>query len=303
MTDVILTDLQRTAQWQEKRKGRVTGSMAGAALGLCPWRSPDDVIRQMVREYHGAPSEFTGNVATEWGKTHERAALLAFMRETGLAVEDCGFFPYEDWSGASPDGITDDGAVLEIKVPFSLRNGGEFKLLWEQPHYYAQVQIEMLASGKRTAYFYQYIPERGDIFSPDHVPAQSMLEDIGYDEAWHEQYVPLLRAFYDRYLSELDNPAHLEEKRVVINSDEAQAIVNRIGELDDHIAAMTEERKGALQRLVDMAGGKDAEICGHKLTLVKRKGNVDYAKLLKEVAPDVDMEAYRKAGSESWRFS
>lgn len=299
----LATDLQRTAAWQEKRKGRVTGSMAGAALGLCPWRSPDDVIRQMVREYHGAPSEFTGNVATEWGTNHERAALLAFMRETGLHVEDCGFFPYEDWSGASPDGITSDDAVLEIKVPFSLRNGGEFKPLAEQPHYYAQVQLEMLAAGRSTAYFYQYIPERGDIFSPDHVPAQSKLEAVGYDEAWHEQYLPLLRAFYERYLSELDNSAHLEEKRVVINSAEAQAIVNRIGELDDHIAAMTEERKDALQRLVDMAGGKDAEICGHKLTLVKRRGSIDYAKLLKEVAPDVDTEAYRKASTESWRLS
>lgn len=299
----LSTDLQRTSQWLEQRKGRVTGSVAGAALGLCPWRSPDDVIRQMVREYHGAPSEFTGTVATEWGVQHERAALLAFMRETGLDVDECGFFPYEDWSGASPDGITSDDAVLEIKVPFSLRNGGEFKPLAEQPHYYAQVQIEMLASGKRTAYFYQYIPERGDIFSPDHVPAQSNLETIHWDQHWIDVHLPLLRAFYDRYLSELDNPEHLEEKRVVINSDEAQAIVNRIGELDDHIAAMTEERKDALQRLVDMAGGKDAEVCGHKLTLVKRKGNVDYAKLLKEVAPDVDTEAYRKAGSESWRFS
>lgn len=299
----MLEELQRTATWQEKRKGRVTGSMAGAALGLCPWRSPDDVIRQMVRKYHGYPVEFDAQFVADWGKTHERAALLAFMRETGLHVEDCGFFPYEDWSGASPDGITSDDAVLEIKVPFSLRNGGEFKPLAEQPYYEVQVRLEMLSSKKRKAYFYQYIPERGDIFSPDHVPAQTKLEEISYDEAWHEKHMPLLRAFYDRYLSELDNPAHLEEKRVTINTDEAQAIVNRIGELDDHLAAMAEERKDALQRLVDMAGGKDAEICGHKLTLVKRKGNIDYAKLLKEVAPDVDTEAYRKNGSESWRFS
>src|SRR5690606_35762970 len=201
------------------------------------------------------------------------------------------------------DGITSDDAPLEIKVPYGLRKGGEFKPLSEQPHYYAQVQIEMLASGKRHAYFYQYIPERGDIFSPDHVPAQTKLERVEYDEAWHEQYMPLLREFHNRYLSELDNPAHIEEKRLVINSSEAQAIVNRIGELDDHIAAMTEERKDAIQRLVDMAGGKDAEVCGHKLTLVKRKGNVDYAKLLKEVAPDVDTEAYRKPESVSWRFT
>lgn len=299
----MLEQLQRTAEWMEDRKGRLTGSMAGAALGLCPWRKPDEVIRAMVREYHGYPSEFTGNVATEWGVRHERVAMLAFMCETGLGVEDCGFMPYEDWSGASPDGITSDDAVLEIKVPFSLRNGGEFKPLAEQPHYYAQVQIEMMSSGKRAAYFYQYMPERGDIFSPDHVPAKSMIEKIEFDESWHEQHMPLLRAFYNRYLSELDNKEHLEDKRVTIDTAEAQAIVNRIGELDDHIASMQEERTDAIQKLIDMADGKDAEVCGHKLTLVKRKGNIDYAKLLKDVAPDVDTESYRRKGSESWRFS
>lgn len=301
----MIEQLQRTAAWMQQRKGRITGSSAGAALGLCPWRSPDDVIRAMVREYHGYPSEFVSNPAVDWGNNHERSAMLCFMRETGLDVNECGFMPYEDWSGASPDGITSDDAVLEIKCPFSLRkaNPAEFKPLSKQGHYYAQVQIEMLSSSKFSAYFYQYVPEQGDIFSPEHVPAQSMLEEIEYDAYWMAENLPKLRAFYERYLSELDNKAHLEPKRVVIDTDEAQSIVNRIGELDDGMSAMAEERKDLLAKLIDMAGGKDAEVCGHKLTLVVRKGNVDYAKLLKDVAPDADTDAYRKQSSESWRFS
>lgn len=301
----MLEQLQRTAKWMEARKGRLTGSVTGAALGLCPWRKPEEVIRAMVREYHGYPSEFTGNPATEWGNHHERAAMLAFMKETGLHVEDCGFVPYDDWSGASPDGIVNDDAVVEIKVPFGLRhqNPAQFKTLAEQPHYYAQVQIELLATGQERAYFYQYVPEQGDIFSPDHVPAQSSLEVVPVDNDWLEENLPKLRAFYARYLSEIDNKEHLEPLRVVIDSDEAQSIVNRIGELDDGLSAMSEERKDLLQRLIDMSGGKNALVCNRKLTFVKRKGNVDYAKLLKDVAPDVDTEAYRKAGSESWRFS
>lgn len=301
----MIEQLQRTAEWFEKRKGRITGSSAGAALGLCPWRSPDDVIRAMVREHHGYPDEFDAAFVADFGKQYERASMLAFMRETGLDVEDCKFYPYEDWSGASPDGITSDDAVLEIKVPYSLRkqNPAVFKPLMEQQHYYAQVQIEMLSSSKLSAYFYQYVPEQGDIFSPEHVPAQSMLEEIEYDAYWMAENLPKLRAFYERYLSELDNKAHLEPKRVVIDTDEAQSIVNRIGELDDGMSAMAEERKDLLAKLIEIAGNKDAEVCGHKLTLVVRKGNVDYAKLLKDVAPDADTEAYRKQSSESWRFS
>src|SRR5690606_40540064 len=110
---------QKSQGWHEQRKGRITGSIVGAALGLSPWQKPADVIRAMVREYHGAESEFTGNIATDHGNMHEQRAMLAFMRETGLSVEKCGFFPYGDRMGASPDGLTSDGGVLELKVPYS----------------------------------------------------------------------------------------------------------------------------------------------------------------------------------------
>jgi len=52
-----------------------------------------------------------------------------------------------------------------------------------------------------------------------------------------------------------------------------------------------------------LAGEKNAEICGKKLTLVDRVGSVSYAKLVKEKMPDVDLEPYRGKGSQHWRFS
>ena len=78
--------VQRSPEWHEQRKLRLTGSRIGAILGLSPWQTPENVLRQMVREYHGAESEFTGNPATDWGNQHETRALLAFMRNTGLQV-------------------------------------------------------------------------------------------------------------------------------------------------------------------------------------------------------------------------
>ena len=54
--------IQRTPAWYAARKGRVTGSSVGSILGLNPWATSDDVMRRMVREYHGAESEFKGNV-------------------------------------------------------------------------------------------------------------------------------------------------------------------------------------------------------------------------------------------------
>ena len=87
---------QRSEEWFEARKGRVTGSVVGGILGMSPYMTRDDVMRSMVRDWHGAESEFTGNVATQWGEFHEPGAVQDFTLETGLAVQPCGFFPHLD---------------------------------------------------------------------------------------------------------------------------------------------------------------------------------------------------------------
>ena len=69
--EIIMTEEQRSPAWFEKRKGRVTGSIVGAILGLSPYMTRADAMRSMVRAAIGAPSEFTGNVATEYGTMHE----------------------------------------------------------------------------------------------------------------------------------------------------------------------------------------------------------------------------------------
>ena len=66
---------QRTWEWFEARKGRITASSVGAILGHAPYATRDDVMRRMVREYHGAPEEFEGNIATEYGTRNEAGAL------------------------------------------------------------------------------------------------------------------------------------------------------------------------------------------------------------------------------------
>src|SRR5690606_33249819 len=120
--------------------------------------------------------------------------------------------PYEDWSGASPDGLTSDGATLELKCPFGLRNDPEpaFKRLDDQPHYYAQVQLEMLSAGRSHAYFAQYRPPIGDVFSPDYIAEDGVIDHVQIDQIWLDEHMPKLRDFYNRYLAELENPAHLK---------------------------------------------------------------------------------------------
>ena len=290
---------QRTEEWFAQRKLRITGSLVGAILGLSPWEKPIDVLRAMVREYHGATSEFSGSVATDHGMANEQRALLCFMRESGLMVEQCGFFEYGDSLGASPDGLTSDGGVLELKTPYSLRNGGEFKTLADQPHYAAQVQMEMIATGRNHAYFAQYIAPKGDPLAPDYVPEKMNIERVERDPLWLDNNLTKISDFYRLLLSELDNKEHLEPLRVQFEADE---IIGEIDALRERQKADAEREKELVGLLVEMADGKDAEVHGRKLTLVKRAGSISYAKAIKELLPDADLEKWRGEPSESWRL-
>ena len=77
-------EVQRSKEWFEKRKGLITGSSVGAILGVNPWRTPADVMRSMVREYHGAESEFKGNIATEYGTLKQLPISLIITRRCRL---------------------------------------------------------------------------------------------------------------------------------------------------------------------------------------------------------------------------
>lgn len=296
---------QRSPEWFNQRKMRLTGSRIGAILGVSPWQKPDDVLRAMVREYHDYPSEFVSNPAVDHGNNNEQRALLCFMRKTGLMVEECGFFEYGDRMGASPDGITSDCGVLELKVPFGLRNQQEakFKRMVDQPHYSHQVQMGMLASGRSHAYFAQYVAPKGDPLAMDYVPEQMIIELIGADPEWIDSVLPDLDAFYKRLISEIDNPDHLEPLRVVIDTDEAAFLLDAIDKLKTAQKELEAQEKDALSKLIDLADSKDALIHGRKLTLVKRVGSISYAKAIAELAPDADLEKWRGKPSNSWRIS
>ena len=103
---------QRSPEWLSARVGRVTGSVAGAILGHAPYATRDDILRRMVRDYHGAESEFQPNIATDYGTINEDGALIDYRMETGNDVELVGFIEKDEWAGCSPDGlIGDDGQV------------------------------------------------------------------------------------------------------------------------------------------------------------------------------------------------
>lgn len=281
---------QRTDEWFEARKNKITASVVGAILGLSPHMTRTDVMRQMVRAKHGAPREFNGNVATEYGTRYEPQAIAEYELETGNKVDPCGFFMDEDWPwlGASPDGLIGDDTLLEVKCPYNLRDGGEFSQEIP-PHYYAQMQIQMFCADRNFAHFYQWSP-RG-----------TSLQEVEIDHKWLYDNLSVLKKFYNEFLSIQDPTPYLEDKRVIQNGNQTlNTLVDEYINLGMEIKRLEEKKKDLLQTIVAGCDEKDSDINGHKLTKVCKEGAISYAKAVKDLLPNSDLTPYQAKPTEYW---
>lgn len=287
---------QRSAEWFEARKGRVTASLVGAILGLSPYMTRADAMRVMVREALGAEREFQGNIATEYGTRNEAGALLDYRIETGLDVQEVGFVTREDWAGCSPDGLIGTDGGIEIKCPFGLRDAPApvlFKTLADQPHYEAQVQFSLWVTGRKWWDFGQW------------APAGFAVERVEPETDWQAENLPRLRQFHAEYLHEVKHNAaeHLAPRRVVIDTPEAHKMLAEWDEIAEQAERLAERKRDLLDAIVSLAGGQNAEIAGRKVTQVEREGAVSYANVVKAKLPDLDLTPWRGKPSRYWKVT
>jgi putative phage-type endonuclease len=274
---------QRSKEWYKAREGRITGSAIGAILGLSPFANASDVLRRMVREYHGQPSEFTGNIATQWGTDNEPNALADFKMLHG-DVQECGFYvhPQIEWLGASPDGLIGDDGLIEIKCPFGMRHSADgFKPIMDQMHYYAQVQYQLYITGREWCKFYQWSPYGAE------------LEHVNYDQQFIADTLPSLEEFYRLYIDER-KPENAW--RYIDGGD----LVHRYKLAKAALEVAQAELEEAKQALIDATNGDGGQIGDIKITKASRAGSIAYAKAIKDLLPDADLEAYRGKPSEYW---
>lgn len=282
---------QRTEEWHAARKGRITASSVGAILGHAPYAARDDVMRRMVREWVGAEPEFEGNIATEYGTRNEAGALTEYMMETGNAVEAVGFITRDDWAGCSPDGLIGEYGGLEIKCPFGLRKdeAPAFKSLADQPHYYDQIQFSMWVTDRSWWSFYQWSPR------------DTAMETVVCDGDWQDENLPKLRQFYTEYLAEREEPAiHLEPKRPIIDTPEARRIMDEYDQLCDAVERAEARKKELMSDMTTIAMNRDVIFAGRKLTKIEKAGAIAYAKAVKALIPNADLEPYRGKPSSYW---
>ncbi len=158
-------------------------------LGVNPYKSRDDLLKEMALEINGVSSDFKGNAATRHGELHEPVAMASYQQETGHAVKELGILLHTEYSflAYSPDGLittsSGDEKLLEIKCPYSNRIPRQI------PAYYkAQVQLGMEVMGLAECDFYYWT--RGT----------TRLTTGRRSESWFESVLPALISFNDEML-------------------------------------------------------------------------------------------------------
>ena len=178
--------MQRTEQWHRLRRGKLTASVMGQALGLTPWGGPRalaDTIRadREPTEQDKPPKKQKRSIVLDYGTDNEPNGLLEYMIAMGNVVQETGYWQHDalDWIGGSPDGLVGEDGLVEIKCPFNKRLFDEVP-----PHYYCQVNALMEITGRQWCDLACWTPEGVRIWRvrANHEAWQSLL--VHYTAFW-----------------------------------------------------------------------------------------------------------------------
>ncbi|XP_034090046.1 uncharacterized protein LOC117558146 [Gymnodraco acuticeps] len=178
---------QRTnPQWQLHRQDRLTASNFGAVLRSGLSSTPcASLMKRVLGGYN-----LDGVMAVNWGVVNEAEGVKAFVQAYRVTVIDAGLFVSESGVlGASPDGLVQPSALLEVKCPHSQRNmtiaeavqlpsfclreeGGSYVLKENHP-YWHQVQGQLHITDRSICYFVVWTTK------------EAIVIPINKDPAWH----------------------------------------------------------------------------------------------------------------------
>ena len=133
---------QRSKEWYEMRKTKLTASSLASAIGHCHFKTRDELILDKIIE-----KPFEPNPITEWGVKYEDVAIMFYEEICNVNVLEFGMIPHPNFEafGASPDGICDEtgsenhiARMVEIKCPPKRKFTKTVP-----PHYLMQVQGQL----------------------------------------------------------------------------------------------------------------------------------------------------------------
>jgi hypothetical protein len=217
---------QRTTPWYDARYGALTASDLAAAIGMNPYQSPKQVFKKktgLVEPFtgnaftqHGVFYEDvcafdyearTGKKILDFGLlshwemfkskpdsvTPEAWHGLCHCDPPDELPENCPITREEwesfkdlAWLKGSPDGVTTDGILIEIKCPRKIMPGHI------REYYYPQVQLLMELSNTEMCHYIQYVPQTSRLWK-----AQMDILEVKRDREWMRKYKEVARFTWD----------------------------------------------------------------------------------------------------------
>ena len=228
---------QRSQEWLDLRDQMITASDVASAIGDNHYETPDAFIKKKVLK-----TKWAGNAATEHGTLLEPLVRDLYDQRTGRKSHEIGLVQHRQypWLGASPDGVTEDGLLIEIKCPLTRKIEAKVP-----KHYWPQVQLQLEITDLEECDFIQYRPgktkreciecracnlgvfgcdcEYVNVPDPAH-PEEFVVTRIKRDREWFQKNLPAMRAAWDRIcegrkngLCDLqDDPAPVQFKKDIV---------------------------------------------------------------------------------------
>ena len=157
---------QRSQEWFEMRKGRITSSEVFKLMGKGDLtETAKTYLLEKVSELYGGVTEPATGAALTWGTELEPVAVEHYEKLTNVKVEKASFIPVGDHYGGSPDGLLPPEGIIEVKCPFKSANhfkhgminsAEKFKKI--APNYYYQCISNMICAKAKWCDFISYDP-------------------------------------------------------------------------------------------------------------------------------------------------
>lgn len=180
---------QRSEEWLKLRENMITASDVASVLGISRFETPQSILYKKCgfqKKYSQRSQD-----AMSHGVQYESQARDLYCSVTGEVVHEIGLVQHPDYPfiGASPDGITESGKLIEIKCPT-----GQFRKKIPD-YYYPQVQLCMEVLDLDECVYIEFKP-----------PDKMVTFEIQRDRQWFTDNLPKMREFWETVLERRTRP-------------------------------------------------------------------------------------------------
>lgn len=278
--------VQGSKEWLEYRKKKIGASDCPIVLGVSPYKTP----YQLWREKLGFEEQAAPSMAMQAGHSMEDTIRKMFEKETGHVVFPTVVESQEHpWMISSLDGLDlDEKIMVEIKL-----NKKELHAIAKSDsvvdHHYAQMQHQFATMPNiEQAYYVSF--NQGDL----------AIVVVKRDNAFIADVVRQEASFYQNLVA--IEPPELMERDFVERSDvEWRRLADAYKKAQERLKECEVIESSLRKEIIGLCGATNVQGGGLRVTKSYRKGNVDY-KAIPELQ-GVNLDAYRKSSSETWRFT